>query len=100
MPANCIALSTRNCIPCLGASSTASTAIERNAKLEDVELRRTALRALLGGIDELTRIKSPFRRGYGLNIRLGHSGFINYGCVFLDCNSIRIGDDVQIGPGV
>lgn len=64
---------------------------------EDVELRRTVLRAPLGGIDELTQIKSPFRRDCGLNIRVGHSGFINYGCVFLDCNSIRI--DVQIGPG-
>ena len=26
--------------------------------------------------------------------------FINYGCVLLDCNSIRIGDDAQSGPGV
>ena len=35
----------------------------------------------------------------GWNIHVGHNGFINYGCVFLDCNSIRIGDDIQIGRG-
>jgi maltose O-acetyltransferase len=37
---------------------------------------------------------------YGTHIRIGRNGFINYGCVFLDCNFISIGDDAQIGPGV
>jgi maltose O-acetyltransferase len=67
---------------------------------EDVGLRRTVLRALLGSMGELTQIKSPFSCDYGWNIHVGDNGFINYGCVFLDCNSIRIGDDAQIGPGV
>ena len=58
---------------------------------EYVELWRTLLRVLLGSMGELTQIKSPFSCDYGWNIHVGHNGFINYGCVFLDCNSIRIG---------
>jgi len=67
---------------------------------EDAELRRTVLQALLGSVGQSTRIKSPFSCDYGWNIHIGQDGFINYGCVFLDCNFIRIGDDAQIGPGV
>jgi len=37
---------------------------------------------------------------YGSHIRIGRNGFVNYGCVFLDCNTITIGDDAQIAPGV
>jgi len=51
-------------------------------------------------VGELTQVKSPFNCDYGSNIYVGPNGFINYGCVFLDCNIIRIGDDAQIGPGV
>jgi maltose O-acetyltransferase len=47
-----------------------------------------------------TQIKSPFACDYGAHIRIGRNGFVNYGCVFLDCNLITIGDDAQIGPGV
>jgi maltose O-acetyltransferase len=67
---------------------------------EDADLRRTVLQALLGSLGESTQIKSPFSCDYGWNIHIGQDGFINYGCVFLDCNFIRIGDDAQIGPGV
>lgn len=67
---------------------------------EDLGLRRKVLQALLGGLGESTQIKSPFSCDYGWNIHIGQRGFINYACVFLDCNFIRIGDDAQIGPGV
>ncbi|PWT77987.1 MAG: maltose acetyltransferase [Acidobacteria bacterium] len=67
---------------------------------EDLGLRQAVLQALLGSIGELTQVKSPFSCDYGWNIHVGRNGFINYGCTFLDCNSIRIGDDAQIGPGV
>jgi maltose O-acetyltransferase len=29
---------------------------------------------------------------------IGQNTFVNYDCVFLDCNRITIGDHVQIGP--
>jgi maltose O-acetyltransferase len=67
---------------------------------EDLGLRRMVLQALLGSLGDFAQIKSPFSCDYGWNIHIGHRGFINYGCVFLDCSSIRIGDDAQIGPGV
>lgn len=45
-------------------------------------------------------VKPPLRCDYGFNISLGARSFINYDCVFLDCNTISIGKEVQIGPGV
>ena len=67
---------------------------------EDAEQRFAILQAMLGQIGSGTQIKSPFSCDYGLHIRIGRNGFVNYGCVFLDCNLITIGDDAQIGPGV
>jgi maltose O-acetyltransferase len=67
---------------------------------EASEQRFAALQCLLGQIGSGTQIKSPFSCDYGVNIHIGERGFINYGCVFLDCNVITIGDDAQIGPGV
>jgi maltose O-acetyltransferase len=67
---------------------------------EDGDQRFALLRKLLGQIGDCTQIKSPFMCDYGMHIRIGRNGFVNYGCVFLDCNFITIGDDSQIGPGV
>jgi maltose O-acetyltransferase len=67
---------------------------------EDTERRFETLRAMLAQIGTGTQIKSPFMCDYGVHICVGDNGFINYGCVFLDCNLIIIGDDAQIGPGV
>ena len=67
---------------------------------EEVAQRFGVLQVLLGQIGSGTQIKSPFCCDYGLHIRLGRNGFVNYGCVFLDCNLIIVGDDAQIGPGV
>jgi maltose O-acetyltransferase len=67
---------------------------------EETERRHSILRVLLGQVGEGTQIKSPFTCDYGTHIRIGRNGFVNYGCVFLDCNLVTIGDDAQIGPGV
>ena len=67
---------------------------------EDSEQRFVVLQALLGQIGHSAQIKSLFACHYGVHIRIGRNGFVNYGCVFLDCNLINIGDDAQIGPGV
>src|SRR5207244_8838507 len=67
---------------------------------EDAEQRFAILHAMLGQIGSGTHVKSPFSCDYGLHIRIGRNGFVNYGCVFLDCNLITIGDDAHIGPGV
>ena len=45
-------------------------------------------------------IRAPFHADYGLHIHFGAGCFVNFGCIFLDVAEIRIGDRVQIGPGV
>lgn len=67
---------------------------------EDADQRFAVLQELLGQIGRGTQIKSLFTCDYGAHIRIGRNGFVNYGCVFLDCNLITIGDDAQIAPGV
>ncbi len=58
------------------------------------------LRGLFGEYGEGTVVMGPFHCDYGYNIRIGRNGFLNYGCVFLDCAPITIGADAQIAPGV
>lgn len=67
---------------------------------EDVDSRFALLCEFFDEFGEGTQLRSPFLCDYGWNIHIGRNGFINYDCVFLDCNRIDIGDNVQIGPGV
>ena len=45
-------------------------------------------------------IEAPFHCAYGINIELGSQVFLNAGCTILDCASVRIGDQSQLGPNV
>ena len=45
-------------------------------------------------------LRPSFRCDYGSNISIGEDTFINYDCVFLDCNRITLGREVQIAPRV
>jgi len=67
---------------------------------DDEGNRRAFLTELFHRFGEATVVKPVFRCDYGFNISLGDRTFVNYECVFLDCNLITIGDDVQIAPGV
>lgn len=49
---------------------------------------------------ESNEIEPPFTCDYGSNIHLAPGVFINYHCVILDGNEIRIGEKTLIGPGV
>ena len=77
-------------------------AIERlNAtSVGDTDTRQSILRELLGGLGDETEILSPFQCDYGYQIEIGSRSFINFSAVILDSAPVRIGDDVQIGPGV
>ena len=55
---------------------------------------------MLGGLGDETEILSPFQCDYGYQIEIGSRSFINFSAVILDSAPVRIGDDVQIGPGV
>ena len=74
---------------------------EFNATSADADdERRRLLTALFARFGEATVLKPTLRCDYGFNISIGDRTFINYDCVFLDCNRITIGDEVLIGPGV
>jgi len=60
--------------------------------------RRDLLRRLLGEVGDDVIIRPPFYCDYGSNIYLGAGVFINFNCVFLDTNPIRVGDGTHIGP--
>ena len=62
--------------------------------------REEIVRSLLGAIGDSTEILSPFQCDYGYQIAVGARTFLNFGVVILDSAPVRIGDDVQIGPGV
>lgn len=67
---------------------------------DDEDNRRAFLTELFHHFGKAAVIKPVFRCDYGFNISLGARTFVNYDCVFLDCNLITVGDDVQIAPGV
>jgi maltose O-acetyltransferase len=62
--------------------------------------RRALLTGLFARFGEESVLKPTLRCDYGFNIAIGDRTFVNYDCVFLDCNRITIGDEVQIAPGV
>ena len=66
----------------------------------EVAERPSILRALLGHIGENSIIEPPFYCPYGHNIYIGEQVYLNVLCTILDCNTVRIGDHVMIGPGV
>ncbi|MDJ0728565.1 MAG: sugar O-acetyltransferase [Crocosphaera sp.] len=50
--------------------------------------------------DKEVWIESPFRCDYGYNINVGDNFYANFGCIILDCNLVKIGDNVKFGPNV
>ena len=67
---------------------------------EASEQRRESIRSLFGAVGSNCEVKQPFFCDYGSNIYVGDNLFINYDCVILDCNVVRIGDNVLLGPKV
>jgi len=65
-----------------------------------LEERRALLTELFDNFGAGAVLKPSFRCDYGSNISIGEESFVNYDCVFLDCNRITIGRDVQIAPRV
>lgn len=66
----------------------------------DIESQYALLTELFGAIGSECDIRAPFRCDYGSNIICGTRVFMNYGCVILDCNTVRIGDRALLGPNV
>jgi maltose O-acetyltransferase len=62
--------------------------------------RQTLLQELLGHIGQNCLIEPPFYCVYGQNIHIGDHVYLNLSCTVLDCNEVRIGNHVMIGPNV
>lgn len=71
-----------------------------NTPSDNVEKLSALLDSLIGSRGENVWISAPFFVDYGENIHIGKNVEINMNCVFLDCNTITIGDYSGIGPGV
>lgn len=71
-----------------------------NTNTKDLKKRNRILTKLLGSKGENVWIAAPFFTDYGEHIYIGNNVEINMNCVFLDCNTITIGDNSGIGPGV
>ncbi len=70
------------------------------SSIREGALRSSLLREMLGSLGEGSTIRPRLQCDYGGNIHIGARTFVNFDCVFLDGNTITIGDDVQIAPGV
>lgn len=66
----------------------------------DIEKKTKIMKDLLGYAGEDLWIEKGFCCDYGKNIFIGKNSFINYNCVFVDDNYIKIGDCALIGPAV
>lgn len=62
--------------------------------------RHTILQQLLGHIGQNSIIEPPFYCVHGQNIYIGDHVFLNVQCTILDCNEVRIGHHVMVGPAV
>jgi maltose O-acetyltransferase len=62
--------------------------------------REKKLQELFGRLGKNVDIQTPFFCDYGCHIEVGDNFFANFNCVFLDCNYIRMGNNVFLGPNV
>jgi maltose O-acetyltransferase len=67
---------------------------------EVVTEQQTILQQLLGYVGQNSIIWAPFYCTYGKNTYIGNHVFLSYMCTILDCNEVRIGHHVMIGPTV
>jgi maltose O-acetyltransferase len=67
---------------------------------EAMSERQAILQQLLGQTGQNLIIEPPFYCSYGQNIHIGDHVYLNVLCTILDCNEVRIGNHVMIGPSV
>jgi maltose O-acetyltransferase len=91
-----------NCLdPDLQAERQKTKELLRLYNLTEAEPeRQTILQHLLGRIGQNSIIEPPFYCSYGQNIHIGDHVYLNVQCTILDCNEVRIGHHVMIGPVV
>lgn len=58
------------------------------------------LKDIFGSVGTNVSVGDDIIIGFGDNIHIGNNVSINYRCMLIDCNTITIGNDVLIAPGV
>ena len=71
-----------------------------NLPYSDRSKRYQMLREQLGSVGTNVSAGDGLIIGFGDNIPIGKNVSINYRCMLIDCNTISIGNDVLIAPGV
>lgn len=66
----------------------------------DRSKRYDMIREIFGSVGTNVSVGDGTIIGFGDNIHVGNNVSINYRCILNDCNSIVIGNDVLIAPGV
>lgn len=62
--------------------------------------RHAMLKGLFKSVGENAYINPPLYIDYGSNISIGDNFYANFDCVFLDVNTITIGNNCLLGPRV
>ncbi|MEC0167215.1 sugar O-acetyltransferase [Paenibacillus graminis] len=62
------------------------------------EYDMSILKGLFAEVGENVYIESNFRCEFGFNISIGNEVYINHDMIILDCNEVKIGNNVFIGP--
>lgn len=68
--------------------------------VEEDALRAVILRGLWGEFGEGSVVRQPLVCEFGFNIRVGRDCFVNFDALFLDTNTVTLGDSVQVGSRV
>lgn len=65
---------------------------------ENLDERKNLLKQILGSIKNNFLIEQPFICDYGYNIEIGENFYSNHNLTILDCNKVKFGDNIFIGP--
>lgn len=76
------------------------TRLYNSTRVSQRQQHTQILQSLFAKIGKDPQIVPPFHCDYGTNIYAGDNLYMNYGCVILDCNIVRLGDNVLCGPYV
>ena len=71
-----------------------------NMRPSKVDERMDIIKYLFGSTGKNIFMEQPFMCDYGYNIHVGENFYSNHNLMILDCNTIKIGDNVMIGPNV
>ena len=67
-------------------------------KPSDREAQGEILKQILGTMGEQVTVNTPFWCDYGYNIEIGENFYSNHNLIILDCNKVKFGNNVFIGP--